>query len=76
MKEYLVDHEIRSLVVIVVPSNNPFSLPTRLTLLVATFIAIICCTMLSSSASKKFANFFASRLVYSFKKLLSVGTGA
>src|SRR6266702_803785 len=65
-----------SLVEIICPSRRFFSVPTRLTDLLAALTAIICCTISSSSASRKLASLAASSDVYSLRKLRSVGTAA
>jgi hypothetical protein len=65
-----------SLVDIICPSSRFCSVPTRLTDLLAALTAIICCTISSSSASRKLASLAASSDVYSLRKLRSVGTAA
>jgi hypothetical protein len=65
-----------SLVEIICPSSRFLSLPTRLTDRLAALTAIICCTISSSSASRKLASLAASSDVYSLRKLRSVGTAA
>ena len=66
----------RSLVEIFSPASRPFSpLSTRLVLRLACFMTMSCCTISSSSASRKLASFVASSDVYSLRKLRSVGTG-
>ena len=65
----------RSLVEIISPARRPFSpLSTRLIERLACFMTMSCCTISSSSASRKFASFGAPTLVYSLRKLRSVGT--
>ena len=65
-----------SLVTIICPLSRllPLSPPTREIHRLAALTAIICCTISSSSASRKFASFGAPTLVYSLRKLRSVGT--
>ena len=66
----------RSLVEIIWPSRRPFSCSTRETEREACFMTISCCTISSSSASRKPASLLASSDVYSLRNERSVGTGA